>query len=575
MCLAKITRVLTIALLVSTCCNGPTVCDAQQTKWPMVSVAKYEPAPLRASSLLHAESVFAAAIQKEAIGCQRCVDLYFQAASSAWLLSQNQLISNGQLHGRALDIYRYSLKKLISTGQQFNRLCPRSRLQVFVDGGQQFIPVVHQGFVQEAADFDYLILMDSTNTKELEKIYRCNGLGVSTVVQHCSAGDEPFRKDKQSFAATAILRPMGPDGQFVLELLNPLRVKTIDEFGQKIAIVRDVSAPFAYVLENKKTNPFTAFLHPGGTTSESKLFMLEPYQRGKIPLVFVHGLLSDPFIWANMANEMVARPELLERYQIWAFEYATGAPFLTSAADLRDQLVQARATFDPTGNDQALSKMVLIGHSMGGLISKLQVTQSGDQLWQSVSRHPLNNIATSEATRTRLARAFYFDPSNSVARVIYMGTPHRGSPWAQRPVGRIGAKLVEEPPSLEAQHKDLISRNPGNFSLEFKKRIPSSIDLLRPDSQLLLAMDRLCVASHVQEHSVIGTYRWMLGAGNSDGVVPITSAIRLGTQSELLVRSKHTEIPGKQDAVAELVRILWQHVGRFSSRSANPQPTPY
>ncbi len=540
-----------------------TVAVAQEIPLPqIVSVTEYEPQQFR-DSLFQTELLFARAIQHEANGCEQCVDYYFQAATSAWAVSQSQLANTGQILGRAGQIYRESLQKLIVTGQQYRRLNPRNGLQVFVDGGSQFVPVVHQGFVRETNEFDCLMPMESTGTKKLENIYRCEGLGVSIVVQHCGTAAERFRRDQQSFAATAVLRPAGfasgLSGHYVLELLDPLRVNSIDELGRRVAIVRDISAPIVYLLENQQTKPIEAFLHPGGTRTKSKLFMIEPYQPEKIPLVFVHGLLSDPLTWANIANELMARPELLKRYQLWGFEYATGAPFLVSAADMRDQLGQAQAALNPNGIDVAFSQMVLVGHSMGGLISKLQITESGDQLWQSVSICPLNMIATSDDTRNRLARAFYFGPSDSVAKVIYMGTPHRGSPWARRPVGLIGAMLVEEPSSTEAQHRNLVFNNPGVFSREFEKRVPTSIDLLRPDSQLLLAIDRLYVANGVQEHSIIGTFRPMLIAGKSDGVVPVSSAMRPGAQSEILVRAKHTDIPDKQESVEELVRILWQH----------------
>lgn len=549
----------------ATCFVGVPTCYAQEGQPLLLGGSQSEVGSKSVQAnarvtLQQAESLFAAAIGCEANRQEQCVDLYFQAAASAWWLSQSQIMLRGKMCGRAEQIYQISLSKLISTGQQFGRLNPKTGLNVYVNGGWQWIPVQHSGFVWNAADFDNLIPMSSGGSKELKRAYRCEGLGVSAIVHRCGKDGESFRKRKQTFCATAILHPVGigsgVPGQFVLELLDPLRIKSVDVAGRQVAIVRDISAAIVYVMKNKTTNPFKAFLHPGATTADSKLFMLEPFQPGKIPLVFVHGLLSDPYVWANMANEMFARPDLLERYQIWGFEYATGEPFLSSAADMRDELWRAEAVF---GTDPAFSQMVLVGHSMGGLISKLQITHSGDQLWQAVSRCDIPSIATTDSTRRSLERAFYFGPSNNVAKVIYMGTPHRGSPWARRAIGRIGAKLVEETSSMEAQHQSLISSNPGNFSREFMRRIPTSVDLLRSDSQLLMAMDQLYVANHVQEHSIIGLHRRLLGSGPSDGVVPVSSALRQGVQSQTLIRARHVDIPDKQEAVEELVRILRQH----------------
>ena len=56
--------------------------------------------------------------------------------------------------------------------------------------------------------------------------------------------------------------------------------------------------------------------------------MLEPRQPGKYPIVFVHGFFSSPAIWANVANEIMASPELRDRFQIMAYRYPTGRPFV-------------------------------------------------------------------------------------------------------------------------------------------------------------------------------------------------------------------------------------------------------
>jgi pimeloyl-ACP methyl ester carboxylesterase len=530
------------------------------------------------STLQQVESHFASAINQEAACNECCVDIYYQAAIMSWPLMESDLIHSGEMSGRAAQIYQYALQQLIKTGQKYHRFDPRQGLHVNQPGGEAFIPVVYRGFTRKASDFDCLIPENSSGSSELKTIYRCEGLGVTNVVRHRRLPDECFRREQQLFIATMVLRPGEGDRgsvaeSFVIEILNPYRVKDTYVAGRPIKIARDLSAAYVYLLENRdKKNPLEAFIHPGGTKAGSELFMLEPYQPGKIPLVFVHGLLSEPFTWANMANELQARPELMERYQIWGFKYGTGEPFLRSAADFREQLVQIQATMDPHGNDPAFSQMVLVGHSMGGLLSKLQITESGDALWRSVSNRPIADIVADEEVKSQLTRLFYFNPSPSVARVIYMGTPHRGSPWARRPIGRFGAKLVEEPSANEEVHQTVVNNNPNTFSRELEKRIPTSIDLLRADSGLLLAIDGLCVPEHIKQNSIIGNYRCMIGAGKSDTIVPVSSAIRPGAESELMVHAKHTEIHSQQDAIEETVRILWQHACDHSSTILNSRP---
>ena len=88
------------------------------------------------------------------------------------------------------------------------------------------------------------------------------------------------------------------------------------------------------------------------------------------------------------------------RYQFWYFRYDTGAPFLGSAARLRQQLATIHQVYDPARCNPNMSRIVLIGHSMGGLVAQLQVTYSGDTVWQAAATQPFNTIVTDPATRS-------------------------------------------------------------------------------------------------------------------------------------------------------------------------------
>lgn len=287
--------------------------------------------------------------------------------------------------------------------------------------------------------------------------------------------------------------------------------------------------------------------------------MLEPYQPGKIPVVFIHGLLSDPLTWADMLNELQVQPQVSSRYQIWAFRYDTGEPFLTSAAALRRQLAELKAYYDPCGGDRAAANIVLVGHSMGGLVANLQVTYSGEALWNSTSRIPLEQVRTDPATRAALGAAFFFDPNDDVSRVVYIGTPHLGSAWARRAVGSLGSALVETPPEVTERHDQMVRDNPGDFSEELTRRFPTSIDLLEPSSPLLNAAAKLPYRPGVTLHTVIGEGRYTVGSGPSDGVVPVTSARLVGSVSEKSVDSSHSSLPRNEEVIVEVIRILVEH----------------
>jgi pimeloyl-ACP methyl ester carboxylesterase len=294
--------------------------------------------------------------------------------------------------------------------------------------------------------------------------------------------------------------------------------------------------------------------------------MREPFQPGKIPIVFVHGLASDPLSWAQLENDLRAQPAIFNRYQFWFFRYDTGDPFLGSAARLRRQLAELRQTYDPARGDPNLSQTVLVGHSMGGLLSKLQVTYSGNEIWNASATQPFETIITDPTTRADLAAAFFFHPSPDIRRVIYIATPHRGSVEATRCVGRLSSALVEERPEWIARHEQLVRDNPCAFRDELQRGVPTSVDLLEPNSLILQATDRLPYGSGVALHSVIGDDRWSIGQGRSDGVVPVASARISGVQSELVIDAKHTFVQRDQRTVREVICILSHHAamgGRY------------
>jgi pimeloyl-ACP methyl ester carboxylesterase len=540
-------------------------CVCKRGKWMPPEIVRPAASCSLDSFMAQAEVALAHAIELEKQENPGCVDAYFQSAACSWQEIQRQLHESGSAYGRPAEIYRSSLAQLIITGQNYGRLDPKSGLMVWTRTGQITIPTRFYGFAWQPDDFDYLIPVGEYSTRELNYRYVACGQGITAVVVRCRKPNEQFFNDQQLFAATVLLRGnnndagSGPTGM-ELEFYDPLRIGSRQIGGQRVDLQRDLTAPFAYRLSKRDRNYLTAFLQPGSTSVGDGLFMLEPYQPGKIPVVFIHGLLSDPQTWVNMANELSAQGDLMARYQIWGYEYATGEPFLASAARLRRQLQEIQHHLDPAGADRALSQVVLVGHSMGGLVAKLQVTSSGNELWSAVSCQPLENIMTTPETRASLVESFFFEPVPQVSRVVFIGTPHAGSPWANRPVGRLGSKLVQEPEIMRARREQLINDNPGVFSPEFSRRVPTSIDLLKPDSLLLRATDSLPISRRVSFHTIYGSGYWMLGGGNSDRVVPVNSSILPGAISDKPVHAKHTKLNRNPTSIDELFCILRTHL---------------
>ena len=254
----------------------------------------------------------------------------------------------------------------------------------------------------------------------------------------------------------------------------------------------------------------------------------------------VHGLWSSPMAWARVVDELRGDPELRARYQFWMYMYPTGNPFLLSAADFRTALGDVRQVVDPEGTDRAFDQMVLVGHSMGGLVSKLLITDSGDAIWRVYSEQPFDRLAVGPAHRALLRRVMFFRPMPCSGG--WSSSPRRTAvrSWAATSSGGSGTGSIQLPSPLHETYLAMIEANgPEFFTAGFREGLPSSIDELAPDNPLLTAMASLPVAPGVVCHSVIG--KWGPGPleSSSDGIVPYTSSHTDLAVSEFVVRKLH------------------------------------
>ena len=157
------------------------------------------------------------------------------------------------------------------------------------------------------------------------------------------------------------------------------------------------------------------------------LSLLRPYARGKVPVVFVHGLWVNPWSWHRMIATLEEDPAIEGRYQFWTFGYSTGDPIPYSAHLLRGDLDEVRRKLDPDRSDPAFDRMVVVGHSMGGLLSKMMASEAGDRLWRVISDRPFGELAGEKDDLDLFRSGLFFGPRPEVRRVVYIATPHRGS----------------------------------------------------------------------------------------------------------------------------------------------------
>jgi Alpha/beta hydrolase family len=503
----------------------------------------------------------------EQAGNESCVDWYFAATRSAWVAAQ-AYVGSEVLKSQAQERYHAGLIALLRTAQRFGRFDPRVGLYVRQDSRAMTIPVIQHGFAWLPSDFQQFTPPPPNLPSLLRQRYCKQGCGVPIVVTRCRDPNSPtdvrFFPPQTPFAATVVLRfssaELGNgayDALPVLEFYNPLQAAGITADGETVPLAADLTAPLAVALEDSPRTYFAGFIQPGRQGDEARLTFLEPYQPGKIPVVLIHGLFSDPQSWADLINDLRASPGFAQRFQIWAFRYPTGQGFLQSAARLRGELQAAFQDCDPADTDLAIRRTVLVGHSMGGLIAKLQVTESEDKIWREFSSRPFSEIHAGETTRKRLAEACFFQPLPQITRVIFIATPHCGANSASGAIGRLASRLVEIPAEDAMQHEQLIAQNPGVFADFVQTRLPTSVDLLEPSSPVLTAMRDLRFGCRVKLHSIIGVHDPI---GPSDGVVPVSSARHPHCLSEKAFASPHGKVHRATQASSEVLRILNQHL---------------
>ncbi|MEM1069318.1 MAG: alpha/beta fold hydrolase [Planctomycetota bacterium] len=296
------------------------------------------------------------------------------------------------------------------------------------------------------------------------------------------------------------------------------------------------------------------FRYPSFTGSQTELVAVEGYQAGKIPVVFVHGLASDATAWDEMIAELMKDSSLRQQFQFWTFRYPTGASYLHSAAELRIAWIDALTRYDPQGRDEALRNAVFVGHSMGGLLSRLQVTTCDDQLWRCVPKEAMTEVLRQPTLHAALKRAFEFKSQPTIRRVVYIATPHGGSHATESIPGKIASRLVVFPEEIQKSFETLRSGTEG-----LPDRVPNAVDHLAPGNAVLETVASLPIALNVKTHSIIGSGFLTPGPGTGDRVVTVANARTPGVESELLVESKHTDIHRARETVAELKRILRVH----------------
>jgi hypothetical protein len=336
---------------------------------------------------------------------------------------------------------------------------------------------------------------------------------------------------------------------------------TVHVEGVTLPLEMDTSGALASMLEGAPVwdTELSGFLRGDRPLFGDGLIMLHPYRRGRVPVILVHGTASSPARWAEIINEVQNDPFLRTRVQLWLFIYNTSNPILLSASRLREALAHVVEDLDPGGTDGALRDMVMAGHSQGGLLARLMVTDSGTRFWANVTDVPFADVRMPAETRALVQRTMFFEPCPYVRRVVFMATPHRGSYRVSGVVLRLVRRLVTLPVTIVREVAELAVENPELEAQGALRNLPTAVDNMRPGHPFIRTLSSSPMAPDVVVHSIVAVE----GPGGlpdpSDGVVTYRSAHLEDAASEVVVRSKHS-MQRNPDAILEFRRILREHV---------------
>ncbi len=426
--------------------------------------------------------------------------------------------------------------------------------------------LVNPGFFDEFLAADYLELQHV----DIEHVKRA-GFG-GAMVGHRD-GTPEHKKSNPFLPAMGMSRAVNATLDFtadgsVVELAFHDLALTEDTMlnGRRVPLAADLTTPLVLLFNykaDKGSISWKGMRHPTEYMDNTRLIQLEPYRTDKIPVMFIHGLLSSPKIWLAALNELNADPELNEHYQLYAFRYPTGFPLAYNAASLRERLQEFQDYYDPDGNNPNMHNILLIGHSMGGLLSSMQIRDSGDSLSKLLFTAPIDELeGVSDKQKAAFKNLFIYRASPDITRTVFMATPHRGSDDATGIRGKLGSKMIKYP--IEDVYAGPLSpiEQLTEFGRQVAVELPNSIRTLEPHNPLLLTIVDQAIRQGVIFHSIMGTKDPDTPLEDStDGTVPYWSSHLDGAASEKVYTDKHTPLAKNEGVIKEFRRIFYLHAG--------------
>ena len=458
-------------------------------------------------------------------------------------------------------LYNVSTSKIVALRNQLNTTTPTNAL------GKSFslrVDRSSKGNQVNPEIFDTIQSADNFKIEELRERTRQVGIGAPLVAHTVNPAPEehshlPIGGLYQ--AITAILT-FPTQHQAELSFYDVQDSDRIRLGSKEHLLSADFSVPWAKQLDSDPNNrPIISMIFPQRSLQYTGLSFTEPYRNDEIPVVLVHGLASNGATWSNSLNELMANRDIRERFQFWLYQYPTGYPFIYPAKEMRAALQEIQSHYQSQAKPGTLDRMVLVGHSMGGLVSSSQIRQTNADTWSTFFRRPIDKLAISESTKEQLRSHLYLKPSGAIRRVVFVSVPHRGSTIADGWVGRLFAKLIKLPNNLLQLNVTGILQDLTDAGMSMIDLAPNSITRLQYYNPLLKTLSEMPVDPRVTCHTIAGDRGLGNAPNSSDGVVSYESSHLDFAVSEKIIPAWHSS-HNHPEAIAEIRRILLEHIGK-------------
>lgn len=500
---------------------------------------------------------------------------------------QDRIFDNRQVQIR--DFYNQAIAKLVSS---YALRYKHNELQQQIRVGNSIYDI----------DFDYYPQLKQQKIQQLMSTYNLNFSGLRSVTRRDGFGSEflvvlpenpnddlsnskyiidPLKYDYPAgknpnihqaryLAATITAEPHSANSiedilnrpHFKLKAYDPYKYESAQIAHKQYPLAANFSAPYGLWLaqNNLGKSAYLSLIDREERLSMPHLYLLEPYNPNKKVIVLIHGLASSPEAWIRLTNDIMGDPVLRENFQVWQVFYSTNMPILESRFQIYALLQQGFNQVSPSA--AAKKDAVVIGHSMGGILARLLVSDSDltQPAMQMLKNRSLERFKSDPLLQARLR----LKPITNFNRAIFLAAPHKGTEFADRWFTLAARKVIRLPTAFLSAFADTLQQHEVDLK-NLTKEIGHSViqngpsDLSKNSKFTELTEDILPVKGF-KYHSIIGnntdsTEHLLM----NDDVVHYNSAHLDGAVSEKIIKGGHS-IQETPEAVLELRRILRLHL---------------